>query len=203
MLKTVFAPNHFVHDADVGLDYADYFRGDVFIDIIGNGDAWAVVLYQFDCNVNALQEALGVDAAQDETTFVEGFGTFSAGADADSREGMADAGEEAALFWKGATVAYYGKCIHLKAVVVVEAKRLVLYDALVQLEATCLKSLSATRMAAVEDGHVVLLRHLVDGIEEREEVLLRVDVLFAMGGKKNIILLFQVESGEFRVESLW
>ena len=150
-----------------------------------------------------MQQAFGVDAAQNEAALVEGFGTLGAGADADGREGMADAGEEAALLWQGATVAYYSKGIHLKTVVIVEAKRFVLDDALIQLEATCLKTLAATGMATVENRHVVLLGHFVDGIEKRKEVLLRVDVLFAVGGKKNVLLPFQVESGEFRVESLW
>ena len=135
MLKAVFAPDHFVHYADVGLDDADNFRRDILIDVIGDRDAWAVVLDQFDCNVHALQETLRVNAAQNEAAFVKSFGTLGAGADADSREGMADAGEEAALFGKGAAIAYYGKGIHLKTVVVVETKRLVLDDTFIQLEA--------------------------------------------------------------------
>ena len=76
MLKAVFPPNHFVYDADVALDDADYFCRNVLIHIIGNGDAWAVVLYQFNCNVNTLQEAFRIDAAQNEATLVEGFGPF-------------------------------------------------------------------------------------------------------------------------------
>ena len=37
-------------------------------------------------------------------------------------------------------------------------------------------------MATVEDGHVVLFRHLVDSSEEGEEVLLRVDIFLTVGG---------------------
>lgn len=37
-------------------------------------------------------------------------------------------------------------------------------------------------MTTVEDGHVVLLRHLVDSSEEGEEVLLRVDIFLAVNG---------------------
>ena len=54
-------------------------------------------------------------------------------------------------------------------------------DTLVELEAAGCKAVAAARMTAVEDGHVVLLCHLVDGGEEGEEVLLGVDVLFAVG----------------------
>lgn len=49
-------------------------------------------------------------------------------------------------------------------------------------------------MATVEDGHVVLLRHLVDSCEEREEVLLRVDVFLAMGRQENILAFLQAKA---------
>lgn len=49
-------------------------------------------------------------------------------------------------------------------------------------------------MAAVEDGHVVLLRHLVDSSEEGEEVLLRVDILLTMSGQKNVLAFLQAEA---------
>ena len=48
---------------------------------------------------------------------------------------MAYACEEAALFGQGSAIADHCKGIHLEAVVVVEAKRLVLYYSLIQLEA--------------------------------------------------------------------
>lgn len=47
--------------------------------------------------INSLEQALGVDAGNDEVTLVNGFGTLGRGADADSREGMAHTGEEAAF----------------------------------------------------------------------------------------------------------
>lgn len=49
-------------------------------------------------------------------------------------------------------------------------------------------------MTTVEDGHVVLLRHLVDSSEEGEEVLLRVDIFLAMGGQENILAFLQAEA---------
>ena len=49
-------------------------------------------------------------------------------------------------------------------------------------------------MAGVENWHVVLLRHVVDGVEEREEVLLGVDVLLAVGGEEDILALLQAET---------
>ena len=49
-------------------------------------------------------------------------------------------------------------------------------------------------MTTVEDGHVVLFRHLVDSSEEGEEVLLRVDIFLAMGGQENILAFLQAEA---------
>lgn len=49
-------------------------------------------------------------------------------------------------------------------------------------------------MTAVEDGHVVLLRHLVDSSEEGEEVLLRVDILLTVSGQENILAFLQAEA---------
>ena len=50
-------------------------------------------------------------------------------------------------------------------------------------------------MAAVEDGHIVLLGHLVDGVEEAQEVLLRVDVLLAVGAQQDVLALLQAQAG--------
>ena len=49
-------------------------------------------------------------------------------------------------------------------------------------------------MTTVEDGHVVLLRHLVDSSEEGEEVLFRVDVFLAVGGQKNVLAFLQAKA---------
>ena len=41
-------------------------------------------------------------------------------------------------------------------------------------------------MTTVEDGHIVLLCHGVDSPEQTQEVLLRIDVLFAMGRQEDV-----------------
>ena len=87
-------PNHLVDNADVGLDDADDLGGDVFVDVVWHGNAREPVADQRNGNVHALQKSLGVDTGEDETAFVQGFGTLGGGADADGREGMADGGEE-------------------------------------------------------------------------------------------------------------
>ena len=136
-----------------------------------------------------------IDACQDETALVQSLRALCGGANAHRRERVPHAGEEAALLGQSAAVADHGKGVHLQAVVVVEAQRLMLDHPLVQLEAGLLQTLFAAGMAAVQHGHIVLLRHFIDGSEQAYEVLLRVDILLPVGGKQNVLALFQSQAG--------
>lgn len=62
---------------------------------------------------------------------------------------------------------------------------------LVKFESAGCKAVARTRMAAVEDRHIVLLGHPVDGGEEAQEVLLGVDVLFSVGTQQDVSALLQ------------
>ena len=92
------------------------------------------VAAEADSSIDGLEEAVLVDAGNDEAGLVEGLGALGAGADADGGEGMPHAGEETALLRQGTTVTDHSEGVHLQAVVVVEAERLVLDDAAVELE---------------------------------------------------------------------
>ena len=187
-------PHHLIHNPHIALNYLDHLGADVFIDIVRHGDAVvAICVHLYGC-VNGLKEALFVDAADKEAAFVEGFGTFGAGADADCRERVADRCEEAAFLWQGARVRDHCKGVHLEAVVVVEAEGFVLDDAGVELESAGFESLAAAGVAAVENRHIIFLRHCVDGVEKAEEILLSVDVLLAVGTQKNVAALLQAEA---------
>ena len=121
MVLEIFPPHHLVDDAHIALDNLHYLGAYVLIHIIRHRDAMLTVLAKLYCSIYRLQEALLVNTGNDEVAFVDGFGPFRTGSDADGREGMSDAGEEAALLGQGATIAHDGKGIHLKTVVVVEA----------------------------------------------------------------------------------
>lgn len=149
---------------------------------------------EFHSNGNALKKALGVNSAEDEAALVQGFRTLGRGTDADGRERMAYAGEEAGFLRKGAGVRDHAESVHLKAVVVMEAKRLVLDDTPVKLEAASLKTLSGSRMAAVEDWHIILLGHLVDCVEEAEEILLSINVLLTVSAEEDVFALFKAKA---------
>lgn len=93
------------------------------------------VTAELDGGVNGLEQGLLVDTSNDEVALVDSLGTLGRGTDADGGEGVADAGEEGGFFGKGSAIAYDGKGVHLKAVVVVETEGLVLNDTRVELEA--------------------------------------------------------------------
>ena len=48
------------------------------------------------------------------------------------------------------------------------------------------KPVSASGVAGIKDRHIILLGNPVNGIEEREEVLLGVDVLLPVSREKNV-----------------
>ena len=176
----LLTPDHLIHNTRIALYDLHHLGGDILIHIVGHWDAMVAILVHVHCTFYGLQQTLLVDASDEETTFVQGLGTLGARADTHRREGMSHTRKEAALLGQGAAVAHHGKGVHLQAIVVVEAQRLVLDDTRVQLEATRLETLAAAGMTAVEDRHVVLFCHGVDGVEETEEILLCVDVFFAM-----------------------
>lgn len=145
--------------------------------------------------VHGLEQAALINARQDEAALVQCLRALCAGADANRRERVPHTGEEAALLRQGAGIRDHGEGVHLQAVVVVEAQGLVLDDPAVQLETGLLQTLFAPGMAAVQHGHVVLLCHFIDGSKKAYEVLLRVDVLLPVGGKQNVLALFQSQAG--------
>ncbi len=196
LLRLELSPHHLVDDAGVALDDFHDLRRDVFFDVVRHGDAIVAVGVHRDCGVNGLQEGLFVDAGDEEASLVKRFGAFRAGADADCRERVADACEEGAFFGECAAVAYDGESVHLQAVVVVESERFVLNHAPVKFEARGGKAVTAARVATVQNRHVVLFGHLVDGGKEAREVLLGIDVFFAVGAEQNVLALFEAETGE-------
>ena len=88
------SPNHLVHHTDVTLDDADDLGGDVLVHVVGDRDAREAVADEGDGDVDTLEKADGVDAAEHEAAFVQGLGALGRCTDADGRERMADAREE-------------------------------------------------------------------------------------------------------------
>ena len=184
-----FSPYKLVYRASVALYDFDHLVGHIFVHVVGNWDAMASLSLHAHGDVHGLEETLGVDARKDEARFVQGLGALGGGTDAHRREGLAHAGEEAGLLGQRAGIAYHTEGVGLQTVVIVEAQGLVADHALVQLKAALLDALAAARMAAVQYGHSVLLRHCVHGREQADEVLLGVDVLLAVGAEQDVSLL--------------
>lgn len=145
-------------------------------------------------SVDGLQKRFFIDARKDEPCVVEALGALCRGADANSREGVADRGEEARFFGKRARVGNHGGGVHLKAVVVVEAERFMTDDAIVELEAGLLEAFAASRVATVENGHVIFLGNCINRVEQREEIFLGVDVFLAVGREQDVFAFFKSEA---------
>lgn len=107
------SPHHLVDDTGVALDDFHDFGRDVFLDVVGHGDAVVAVGIHCDGGVDSLQEGLFIDACDKEACLVKRFGAFRAGADADCRERVADTREEGTFFGERATIAYDGEGVHL------------------------------------------------------------------------------------------
>lgn len=146
-----------------------------------------------DCKFNRLQKPCCVYAAEYKAALVQCFGTLRAGSDAYGRNGLADRGIETALLREGAAVADHAERVHLEAVVVVEAERLLNLHPGVKFESCSLEPVARARMATVEDGHVVLLGHCIYRIEKAEEIFLRIDVLLPVGRQQYVPTLFKPE----------
>lgn len=190
----LFSPHHLVHYAHITLNDLHNLCGDIFIRIVRNRGAVVVVFNKFYCRIDGLEKSLGVDAGENEARLVERLGTLGRGADADCRKRMSYAGEERTLLGKGAGIGNDSECVHLKAIVVVESERLLDLYSRIKLEPCSLKAVTAPGMAAVENRHVILFGHCVDRIEKAEEILLRVDVLFAVSAQQDVVPLLESES---------
>ena len=188
------SPHHLVDDAGVALDNLHDFRRDVFFDVVGHGNAVIAVLVHRDGGVDSLEQRLFVDAGDKETCLVERFGAFGTGTDAHGRERVAHTREEGTFFGERAAVAHDGERVHLQAVVVMESERFVLNHSLVQLESAGGKAVTAARVATVQNRHIVLLGHLVDGGKEAREVRLGIDILFAVGAQQNVLALLEAQT---------
>ena len=86
------------------------------------------------------------------------------------------------------------KCVHLQAVVIMKAKRFMLYHTSIKLKSTLLQSLAAARMTRIKYRHIVFLCHCINCSKQRFEILFRVDILLTMSRKKDIFTLLQAKT---------
>ena len=143
-VKSVFSPDHFVDDADVGLDDLHDLVGDVEVRVIRHWDCAAglFICYHLNSKIDRLQQPLRIDAREDKAGFVQRLRTFGRGPDTHGGDRMTDGSEKAALLRQCAAVRHYAESVHLQAVVVMEAKRLMRNDSGIQLKITCFQHLS-------------------------------------------------------------
>ena len=190
----VFPPDHFVDDVGVRLDDLYDLRRDVQIGIIRHGDAVIAVFRHLNSGIDGLQKACLIDARENEAALVERLGALRGRADAHRGKGLADAREETALLGQSAAVRNHREGVHLQMVVVMEPERLMTDDPPVKHKPALFQTIAAARVAGIQDRHIVLFRHRIDGRKERKEVFLRVDILFAVRREQDILLGLQMKA---------
>ena len=132
MLFLPFSPDHLIHHTSVALDNLHNLSRYVLIYIIRHRLSVIAINVHLHCCVYSLQQAFFVNACEHKAAFVQRFRALRRGADAHRRERMPHTGEEAAFLRQCTGIRYYSKGVHLQAVVIMEAQRLMLNYALVQ-----------------------------------------------------------------------
>ena len=120
----------------VALDNLHNLSRYVLIYIIRHRQSVITIKIHLHRCVYSLQQAFFVNACKHKAALIQRFWELRRGADAHRRECMADACEEAAFLRQCTRIRYYSKGVHLQAVVIMEAQRLMLNYALVQFKAT-------------------------------------------------------------------
>ena len=195
LIGSLLPPHEAIHDAGIALNNPRDLHRHILGGIVGDRCAEVAVLLHLHCQINGLQQLLRVDAGEDEAALVQRFRPLGGGADAHRWERLADRQVKTRLLRKRAAVGHDAEGVHLQAVIIVEAQRLVGNDAPVQLESAFLQSLTAPGVAGVQHRQVILLRHGVYRREERTEILIRVDILLPVGREQNVLAFFQTEPG--------
>lgn len=195
LIGSLLPPHKTIHDAGIALDDPRDLYGHIFGGIVRHGGAEFAVLLHLHRQINGLQKLRCVDTGQNKAALVQRLRALGGGADAHRREGLANRQIKARLLRQRAAVGHDAEGVHLQAVIIVEAQRLVGNDAPVQLESAFRQSLTAPGVAGVQHRQVILLRHGVYRREERTEILLRVDVFLPVGGEQNVLAFFQTEPG--------
>lgn len=83
-------PNHLVHNTHIALNNLHYLGRYILVHIVRHRNAMVSVTAEFNSSIYGLKQRVFVDAGDNEVGFVDSFGTFGAGADADGGEGVTD-----------------------------------------------------------------------------------------------------------------
>lgn len=132
LLFLLFSPDHLINHTSVALDNLHNLSRYVLIYILRHRQSVFPIKVRLHRCVYSLQQAFFVNACKHKAALIQRFWTLRRGADAHRRERMSHAREEAAFLRQCTRIRYYSKGVHLQAVVIMEAQRLILNYALVQ-----------------------------------------------------------------------
>lgn len=131
LLPLPFSPDHLIHHTSVALDNLHNLSRYVLIYIIRHRQSVIAIKVHLHRCIYSLQQAFFVNACEHKAAFVQRFRALRRSTDAHCRERMPHTGEEAAFLRQCTGIRYYSKGVHLQAVVIMEAQRLMLNYALV------------------------------------------------------------------------
>ena len=189
-IKSFLSPHKAFHNAGIALDNADDFRRDVFGCIIRYRRAEVAVLLHPDSKIDRLQKLFGMDSGQDETSLVQCFRSLCGCTNTHCRERLADRKIKTCLFRQCAALSNDAKGIHLEAIVIMKAQRLMGNHTFVQDKAALFQPVSATWMTGIQYRHIIFFCHCIDCLEERIEVFRCVDIFLPVSGKQNVAAIF-------------
>ena len=75
-LPLALPPHHLIDHASVGLDDLDHLGGDIFLNVVGDGDAIAAVTVHFHGSLHGLYQTVALDARQHEAALVQRLGAL-------------------------------------------------------------------------------------------------------------------------------
>lgn len=187
----VFSPNQLINHAGKTLDNPHNLAGDILIQIVRNRDPVFPRGIHGNSGLHGLEQGVLPNPGQEKAALLHSLRAFGRSADAHRREGPADGGEEAALLRQGAAVADHGKGVHLQAVVIMEPQGLMPDNPPIQPEPAPLQAFAGAGMAGVQNRHIIPFRQLIHRRKQGQEIPLRVNIFLPVGGKQDILPLFQ------------
>ena len=131
---SILPPHHLIHHTNIALNNLHHLIRHILVNIIRNRQSSSRRLrsHHLHSRIDRLQQANRINTGQDETALVQSFWSLCRSADAHRRNRMTDRREERALLRQSSAIRNHCESIHLQAVVIVEAQRLVADHARIQ-----------------------------------------------------------------------
>ena len=189
------SPYHLIDNAGIALNYLyDLMRLHSLRHNPAREFRRSPSLFSSDCCIDCLKQTFFVDPRKNEAGFIQRL--WGARWMCVCRLPGRDARQLVKKLLSSGSVPEsdtYRKSMHLQAVIIMKAERLMSDNTLIELKARGFETLFAARMTGIKYRHIVLFSHLINSTEQRPEIRVGVDILLSVCGKKYIFSLFKFE----------